>query len=440
MGPFDCLAGAVALVFIYVYTITLFGACLHFIAWTKAMVPSCHANPKAAKTKKNLDFYDKYSALVFKARYIILAGATLSLTAFLVMFFFVPEGLERRRLVPLDSPTQEFFRLEDSDFRAYPYRIQVVIPEPLDYWKLDTKEKISKVLEEFKASHFMSKEAQFEENWLSAFQEYLDVTNSEWPQTREDFISLLQEFIDATTIQTISTNVKIENDEIVASRFLLQTSAVMDATEDAALLLELRAIADRASETLGSPVLVHHFFFPYFDQFLQVKPTTWTSFGSSLACVFVVCLALVPGGLAGALVVLAAVISIECFVFGAMLPWGIHLDVVSMISLIMCVGFSVDFSAHMAHHFQALRSRNSGPSAAEALADSYRVFAAPIVQSCVSTLAGVTPLWSVPSYILRNFFGMMFSVFLVGAMHGLVVVPVMLLLVDACRKPRRHTS
>ena len=111
-----------------------------------------------------------------------------------------------------------------------------------------------------------------------------------------------------------------------------------------------------------------------------------------------------------------------------------------MISLIMCVGFSVDFSAHMAHHFQALRSRNSGPSAAEALADSYRVFAAPIVQSCVSTLAGVTPLWSVPSYILRNFFGMMFSVFLVGAMHGLVVVPVMLLLVDSCRKPRPHTS
>jgi hypothetical protein len=31
--------------------------------------------------------------------------------------------------------------------------------------------------------------------------------------------------------------------------------------------------------------------------------------------------------------------------------WGVRLDGVALINLIMCIGFSVDFSAHISYHY-----------------------------------------------------------------------------------------
>ena len=46
-----------------------------------------------------------------------------------------------------------------------------------------------------------------------------------------------------------------------------------------------------------------------------------------------------------------AVISVEVGVLGMMSYFGINLDVISMIVLIMGIGFSVDFSAHISYHY-----------------------------------------------------------------------------------------
>jgi multidrug efflux pump subunit AcrB len=40
-----------------------------------------------------------------------------------------------------------------------------------------------------------------------------------------------------------------------------------------------------------------------------------------------------------------SIISINCGVFGYMTFWGVNLDAVSMISIIMSIGFAVDLSA-----------------------------------------------------------------------------------------------
>ncbi len=43
--------------------------------------------------------------------------------------------------------------------------------------------------------------------------------------------------------------------------------------------------------------------------------------------------------------------SIEIGVVGYMTWWGVRLDGVALINLIMCIGFSVDFSAHICYHY-----------------------------------------------------------------------------------------
>ena len=50
-------------------------------------------------------------------------------------------------------------------------------------------------------------------------------------------------------------------------------------------------------------------------------------------------------------VIFFSIISIAIGVFGYMTLWGVNLDAVSMISLIMSIGFAVDLSAHIIYAF-----------------------------------------------------------------------------------------
>ena len=64
----------------------------------------------------------------------------------------------------------------------------------------------------------------------------------------------------------------------------------------------------------------------------------------------VVAFLLVPSLNAVAMVALS-ICSICVGVIGYMTLWDVNLDSVSMINLVLCIGFSVDFSAHICYHF-----------------------------------------------------------------------------------------
>ena len=53
------------------------------------------------------------------------------------------------------------------------------------------------------------------------------------------------------------------------------------------------------------------------------------------------------------LVAVAAIASICAGVMGLLSWWGAYLDPVTMSDLIMAIGFSVDYTAHISYHFYA---------------------------------------------------------------------------------------
>ena len=53
--------------------------------------------------------------------------------------------------------------------------------------------------------------------------------------------------------------------------------------------------------------------------------------------------------------------------FGLMYIWGVSLNSISMINLVMAIGFSVDYSAHIAHAFLMSEKRTANERVIEAL-------------------------------------------------------------------------
>jgi len=76
----------------------------------------------------------------------------------------------------------------------------------------------------------------------------------------------------------------------------------------------------------------------------------WRNMGISLLCVFVTTVILIQN-IPACLMVLVCVILTLINVGGFIHFWGLTIDVVSCINLIIAVGLCVDYSAHIAHNF-----------------------------------------------------------------------------------------
>lgn len=120
--------------------------------------------------------------------------------------------------------------------------------------------------------------------------------------------------------------------------------------------------------------------------------------------------------------IVISIISIEVGVMGYMSLWNVNLDVISMINLIMGIGFSVDFSSHISYAFLMAKAKTSNEKIQECLS----ALGLPVLQAGLSTIVGVITLSLSRSYVFLGFCKIVFLVVLFGILHGIVLLPVLL--------------
>ena len=123
--------------------------------------------------------------------------------------------------------------------------------------------------------------------------------------------------------------------------------------------------------------------------------------------------------------IIFTIISVEIGVIGFMSLWDVNLDVISMIVLIMGIGFSVDSSAHVSYHYLAYPTYF--PPKVR-LANCLYAVGPPVLQGACTTMLGVIPLMFVPSYIPRTFGKVVFLVIMLSLVHSLFLLPTLLTL------------
>eukprot|EP00118_Oscarella_pearsei_P009039 m.49563 g.49563 ORF g.49563 m.49563 type:complete len:221 (+) comp34012_c0_seq1:2142-2804(+) len=174
---------------------------------------------------------------------------------------------------------------------------------------------------------------------------------------------------------------------------------------------------------------VYHPFFIQYDQYVAILPNTVQNIAIAVAAMTIVAFVFIPHPAAAVLIVLS-ILSIDVGVVGIMSLWGVRLDIVSMMNLIICIGFAVDFSAHLTYAFMSSKAKTRDGCMKEALLD----VGFPIVQGAMSTIIAAIPLVLTPSYIFRTFFKTMFLVIVFGFLHGFLILPVVLSLIGPSSK------
>lgn len=159
------------------------------------------------------------------------------------------------------------------------------------------------------------------------------------------------------------------------------------------------------------------------EVFRIIKKEMFLNVGLCMAAVLVISTIFLAHPAIAFLVLLSVLMTI-IGVLGCMEMWGLAIDNVSVIQLVIAVGLSVDYSAHIAHSFMT----KSGTRPERVVATLGDVGSA-VMNGGISTFLGVMLLAASKSYVFRVLFQTFFLTVVLGLIHGMLLLPAVLSLV-----------
>ncbi|KAI7895499.1 sterol-sensing domain of SREBP cleavage-activation-domain-containing protein [Mucor mucedo] len=189
------------------------------------------------------------------------------------------------------------------------------------------------------------------ENW--------DVSMKTFPQGKE-FLEFYDVWIDMAPDESCPLGGKaaygdaIVTDHVAvninASHFRTFHTPLRNQDEFIAAYASARRIAEGLSQELNLEVYPYSVFYIFFEQYTYIVSMAFQILGTAIVSIFVVT-SLLLGSVRCGLIVMAVVVMILIDVVGVMTLWGVSLNAVSLVNLVICVGISVEFCCHIARGF-----------------------------------------------------------------------------------------
>ncbi|KAF7633550.1 SSD domain-containing protein [Meloidogyne graminicola] len=170
---------------------------------------------------------------------------------------------------------------------------------------------------------------------------------------------------------------------------------------------------------------------PFVDQTISIDQTILGSVAAALFCTCIVCMLFIPYFLS-VIAAVFSVFSISWGIFGILSMWNIDLDPLSMASLLMAIGISVDFTAHISYHYYKAPEENPRLRMQQALT----VIGYPMVQVGISTIVALLPLLFKQSYLAMT----IIVVVSLGMFHGLVLLPAVLTALPLTKQKNKNIN
>eukprot|EP00752_Nemacystus_decipiens_P003771 g3472.t1 len=237
-----------------------------------------------------------------------------------------------------------------------------------------------------------------------------------------EFLSSLEAFLASPDGLRYGTSVVMQEDGTIrAAAMQAEYSGDIngDASKQVDAMVDLRKLVDGLEFEA----------FPWSESYLDwetfqiIYRELYQGLGLCLVAVFVLTLILIAHPLTAGLVFLMVTFTIVD-VLGIMYFWGLAIDTVAVINLVLAVGLSVDYAAHVAHSFM-IKTGTRDDRMVQAVSD----IGVAVIHGGVSTFLAVVLLSLSASYVFRVLFKQFFATAVMGLGHGLILLPVLLSLI-----------
>ena len=276
-------------------------------------------------------------------KFVIISFSLLLLGAGIYGVTKVDETFDRRILAKDDSYLKRFLSAEEKHF-VLSIEVSIVEYGNIDYTLGPTQEQIRKLTNIVSDNkHYLNRSL----SWMNSFSQYAKRFKKNI--TGAGFFPELKAFLRIPDFSYFSQDLKFSKDgtKLEASRVLGFMKSSGSSTFQKNAMLTLREDIAEKSELDAFPIARQ---FIFFEQYAITSRETIRNLIIAALAVLVVTSPFLVDCTVTFIVVLnfAALI---CELFGLMVIWNVSLNSVSMINLVMAIGFAVDYSAHIAHAY-----------------------------------------------------------------------------------------
>ncbi|CEM34095.1 unnamed protein product [Vitrella brassicaformis CCMP3155] len=339
----------------------------------------------------------------------------------------VTMGLNLLELTPFQSYYREFYDELLDRFDTYGEQVMVIFPEPHEWWRNEARENYKQLVQRINESDYVSKGPNNMLDPLRIFEEQggpFGTKNPNLANYTNDptlFMTDLKRFLGGTG-RYLSTEFKFSGDNQTIESYRM-TFFAKSGVNGLKLMEGSRDDCRKASEAKAGAIKCQAFgeYFIYYESDATILFDTFQNMGWALLAVLIVSIFLMHHWQCWVLVILM-ILSIDVGLFAFMKFWGLDLNMLTMVNLIISIGFSVDYTTHVCHTF----AHATGPTKNHRANETLVLMGNAIFHGAISTFLAIVLIVTVDSFIFVVFFRMMTLVLCFGFLHGLIILPVIL--------------
>ncbi|KAG8516795.1 NPC intracellular cholesterol transporter 1, partial [Galemys pyrenaicus] len=222
-----------------------------------------------------------------------------------------------------------------------------------------------------------------------------------------------------------AVNMLDNNTGVGATYFMTYHTVLRTSADFIDAMRKARLVANNITKTMGLEHSTYRVvFYVFYEQYLTIIDDTIFNLSVSLGAIFLVTTVLLGLELWSAVITCVTIAMILVNMFGVMWLWGISLNAVSLVNLVMSCGISVEFCSHITRAFTVSAKGSRVERAEEALSHMGSSVFSGIT---LTKFGGIVVLAFAKSQIFKIFyFRMYLAMVLLGATHGLIFLPVLL--------------
>nr|CDQ05156.1 BMA-PTR-6, isoform d [Brugia malayi] len=334
------------------------------------------------------------------------------------------QGLDYDKLLIETDPIVRTIAVELELFHGGD-QINIAIVKAPDMTKPMNRKRVDQMVHEFEHMIFGigPKATQL---WTREYQKYANITGAYLYNDHQSWVQGVYQWSQLFAFYKLWAQDFVwenENDpqnlRMKSFRFRIGLSALNNPSD---LIIESRTLREIASKYSDMEIYTYEYSRMIADQLNIILPNTLLNDSIAIIVLVIISLLFIPNPIC-TFWIFIAIITIDIGVIGFLSLWNVKLDPISMITLIMAIGFSIEYCAHITYAFV---SNPNKVTPFERCIEAMEKLAFPIIYGSMSTIFGVTILAFINSYMILVFFKTIFLVIIIGVFHALILLPIIL--------------